>query len=246
MAGGRTPATLAGVAPMNADERGVMSNDPSVPRVIFMTGASGYLGRRLGAVLLARGHEVHALVRPSSARRLPAGCRVVIGNALECASFAARVPPGCTLVHLVGVPHPAPWKGRQFRAVDLPATRAALTAAQTAGCRHFVYLSVAQPAPVMKAFIQVRAECEALLRASGLDATILRPWYVLGPGHWWPLALAPAYWLLERLPPTRALARRLGLVTLAQMLGALCWAIENPGSGVRILTVEDIRRGASR
>ena len=48
---------------------------------------------------------------------------------------------------------------------------------------------------------------------SGLNATILRPWYVLGPGRRWPLVLTPLYWLMEAIPSTRDGARRLGLVS---------------------------------
>jgi hypothetical protein len=69
---------------------------------------------------------------------------------------------------------------------------------------------------------------------------------VLGPGHRWPYLLVPAYWLAERLPQTRASARRLGLVTLDQMTEALLWSIRNPCSGVRVLEVEDIRRRRMR
>jgi uncharacterized protein YbjT (DUF2867 family) len=82
---------------------------------------------------------------------------------------------------------------------------------------------------------------EALIRSAGLNATILRPWYVLGPGHWWPLALVPAYWLMERIPSTRETARRLGLVTIRQMVRALAGAVEHPPSGVRIVDVPGIR-----
>ena len=46
---------------------------------------------------------------------------------------------------------------------------------------------------MMKAYIAARTEGEALVRATGIPATILRPWYVLGPGHWWPYALLPFY-----------------------------------------------------
>ena len=53
---------------------------------------------------------------------------------------------------------------------------------------------------MMHAYIAVRMEGEAMIRAAGLNATILRPWYVLGPGHWWPVALLPAYWVMERIP----------------------------------------------
>jgi hypothetical protein len=72
-------------------------------------------------------------------------------------------------------------------------------------------------------------------------ATILRPWYVLGPGHRWPYVLVPAYWLLERISSTREGARRLGLVTLEQMLQALTDAVESPSTGVRVLGVPEIR-----
>jgi len=82
------------------------------------------------------------------------------------------------------------------------------------------------------------------VRASGLNATVLRPWYVLGPGHRWPYLLLPMYWLFERLPQTRESARRLGLVTLTQMVRALLHAVEQPAQGLRILTVPEIREGA--
>jgi uncharacterized protein YbjT (DUF2867 family) len=95
----------------------------------------------------------------------------------------------------------------------------------------------------MQAYTAARADAEAVLRRSGLPATILRPWYVLGPGHRWPLLLLPLYWLASLVPLTRESARRLGLVTLAQMLHALVWAIERPATALRVLEVPDIRRG---
>jgi uncharacterized protein YbjT (DUF2867 family) len=151
------------------------------------------------------------------------------------------VPPAEAFVHLVGVAHPSPSKAEEFRTVDLASVRAAVFAAQSAGVAHFIYVSVAHPAPVMKAYIAARCEGEALIRASGLNATILRPWYVLGPGHQWPLALRPLYWLAERFSKMRESARRLGLVTIDQMIAALVWAVENPATGVRIMEVPAIR-----
>ena len=208
---------------------------------VFVTGGTGYMGRRLIPQLLARGHRVQALVRSSSTAKLPAGCVPVLGDALDAASYSAAVQPAETFVHLVGVAHPSPAKAEQFRSVDLASVRAAVPAAVTAKIRHFVYVSVAHPAPMMKAYIAARSEGEDLIRASGLNATILRPWYVLGPGHRWPMILRPFYWLAEQYPGTRESARRLGLVTIDQMLAALVRAVENPPDAVRILEVPQIR-----
>jgi uncharacterized protein YbjT (DUF2867 family) len=215
-------------------------------RRIFITGGTGYLGRELIPELLKRGHSVRALVRPGSESKLPAGCVAVTGNALDKESFAQKIQPAETFVQLVGVPRPSPAKAKQFREIDLVSIRASVPAAVEAGIKHFVYLSVAQPAPIMKAYQEVRAEGEKLIRESGLKATILRPWYVLGPGHRWPYLLLPVYKLMELIPSTRESAQRLGLVTLAQMNAALLDAIEtDTGDATRIYDVPQIRQSTS-
>ncbi|HSU53910.1 MAG TPA: epimerase, partial [Candidatus Dormibacteraeota bacterium] len=104
--------------------------------------------------------------------------------------------------------------------------------------------SVAHPAPVMQAYIEVRVGCETLIREAGLRATILRPWYVLGPGSRWPVALIPLYWMAAAIPRFAEGARRLGLVSLEEMVGALVRSIENPAEELRILEPADIRASA--
>jgi uncharacterized protein YbjT (DUF2867 family) len=165
----------------------------------------------------------------------------VIGDALDASTFESAIPPEATAVHLVGTPHPNPSKAAEFQRVDLASIRAMVAAAQHIGVKHLVYVSVAHPAPVMQAYIAARTEGEALVTASGIPATILRPWYVLGPGHYWPYLLVPVYAVLRMLPATRAGARRLGLVTRETMLAALLQAVETPpASGVRIVEVPGI------
>ena len=211
------------------------------PHCVFITGATGYMGRSLIPALLTRGHSVRALVRETSAHRVPPGAEVIVGNALDPATFSSAVAPADTLVHLIGTPHPSPAKAASFRDVDLHSVDAALAAALAAGVEQFVYVSVAQPAPVMQAYIAARQTGEARIRASGIPSTILRPWYVLGPGHRWPYLLVPVYAMLGLLPPTREGARRLGLVTLEQMVRALVTSIEEGPRGVRIIDVPGIR-----
>jgi uncharacterized protein YbjT (DUF2867 family) len=215
-----------------------------MPLSVFVTGGTGYIGVPLIRELLQRGHSVRALVRPGSEKKLPAGCEPIVGNALEADSYRNRITPAHTFVQLVGVSHPSPSKAAEFQKIDRAAGLGAIAATKGAGIQHFIYLSVAQPAPVMKSYIAVRAECEATLLATGMNVTIVRPWYVLGPGHRWPYALLPMYWLCERIPATREGARRLGLVTLAQMVATLVSAVENPSVGARFINVPQIRTGS--
>jgi nucleoside-diphosphate-sugar epimerase len=186
---------------------------------------------------------VSALTRPGSENKLPAGCRVVHGDALNGSSYAPQIAPADTFVHLIGVSHPSPSKGAEFRSIDLQSIRQAVPAAGQAGIRQFVYLSVARPAPIMREYQEVRTEGESLITQAGMNATFIRPWYVLGPGRRWPLALVPLYAIARLLPPTREGAIRLALVTRDQMVRSLVWTVENPGAGIRVLEPQDIRRG---
>jgi uncharacterized protein YbjT (DUF2867 family) len=205
--------------------------------VVFITGASGFMGRRLSEELLRRGHRTRCLVRRGSERGAPPGSDVVVGNALDAASYGPNVAGCDTFVHLVGVPHPSPAKAAQFRSIDLASAKAAVSAAKGAGVAHFVYVSVAHPAPVMRAYIEARMEAEAAIRASGMNATIVRPWYVLGPGRQWPLLLGPVF---------RLLPDRLGLVRIDEMIATLAAAVERPPKGVRIVEVPEIRAHGAR
>lgn len=212
-------------------------------RRIFVTGGTGYIGSRLIPRLAARGHQVTALARSGSGQKLPNGCTPVTGDALDGASYEQHLAACDTFIQLVGVAHPSPAKAKEFVAIDQRSGNEAIRAAKRAGIAHFIYVSVAHPAPAMHAYIAARSACEEELVASGLNATILRPWYVLGPGHRWPYALIPFYWLAERIPSTREGARRLGLVTVEQMLRALAAAVDQPASGVRVIEVPAIRGG---
>lgn len=208
---------------------------------ILITGISGYIGRALAELLLSRGHSVAGLVRPGRTPRLAHGIQLIEGDALD--QDDVRVAgAGCdVLVHLVGTRHPAPWKQQEFESIDAGSLEATAAAAKALGNPHVVYVSVAHPAPTMRGYIAVRMWCEAELARLRIRRTIIRPWYVLGRGHRWPSILKPFYALAERLPSTRDVALRLGLVTHQEMIGSLAWAVEHPPDDVRILEVPDIR-----
>ena len=211
---------------------------------VFVTGGTGYIGQHLVPLLVSRGHRVRVLAREQSLGRVPAGATAVAGDALDGNSVSAALRSGDTIVHLVGTPHPTPTKADQFEKIDLVSIRATVDAAKRAEISQLVYVSVAQPAPIMQAYLWVRTLGETMIREAGLTATIVRPWYVLGPGRRWPKMIMPLYKIAEWIPGTRATAERLGLVTIEQMVKALASAVENPPARGRqtIVDVPAIRR----
>ena len=139
---------------------------------VFITGGTGYVGSRLIPVLQRQGCTVRALVRTGSERKLPPGCEVVVGNPLDRSTFEDAIEPYSAFVQLVGVPHPSPAKAQQFYDVDLVSARASIAAAAARQVDHFVYVSVAQPAPIMKAYQLSRAIAEGHLAQSGLTCSV--------------------------------------------------------------------------
>jgi len=216
----------------------------ATPSDILVTGGTGYIGQNVIPLLIARGHRVRVLARRSSLARVPSGAAAVSGDALDEESVASALRPGDTVIHLVGTPHPSPTKADQFDRVDLMSIRCTVGAAKRVGIEHLVYVSVAQPAPVMAHYLWVRSLGEAMIREAQICATILRPWYVLGPGHWWPKAILPFYKIAELFPLTRAAAQRLGLVTIEEFVKALVRAVEDPprAGRQRLLDVPAIRQ----
>ena len=218
---------------------GFMAKDP-----VFITGGTGYIGKRLIRILLCEGYEVTALVREQSIKKLPKGCKMIIGSPFDAASYASSIPPNSTFVHLVGVSHPGPKKKDLFYSVDLASTKASVEAAMQAHVKHFIYVSVAQhPNKLMADYQEARRQGEQIVLASGLTSTFIRPWYVVGPGHYWPLIFQPVFKLLEYIPATSVQAKSLALVSLKQMLLTLRNVVANPPKGMlNIVEVQDVKK----
>ena len=209
---------------------------------VFITGATGYIGKRLTKQLLQRGHRVIALVREGSEHKVVNGAEIVIADPFDPGSFQSFVPGNAVFVQLLGVPHPSPKKAKQFREIDLRSVKASADAAATAGVSHFVYISVAMaPSKLMAAYQAVRQEGEAYCKSKNLSCTFIRPWYVLGPGHYWPILLLPLYGIAELVPSWRQKARAMALVTLGQVLRTLISAVEAEPVSLRIVDTRQIR-----
>jgi uncharacterized protein YbjT (DUF2867 family) len=216
-------------------------------RTVFITGSTGYIGTRLIKLLINRGHRVIALVRKGSEHKVPSGAEVVVGNPFDAETFQQHIPAGCVFVQLLGVAHPSPKKAQQFKEIDLCSVKASADAASGAGALHFIYMSVAMtPSELMQAYQEVRKEGEKYCLSKTFNCTFIRPWYVLGPGHWWPVTLLPFYGLAEIVPAWRKKARAMALVTINQILNTLMNVTENEPLPLRILEIKDIRNPVSK
>ncbi|HMS34156.1 MAG TPA: NAD(P)H-binding protein [Ignavibacteria bacterium] len=209
-------------------------------RNIFITGGTGYIGSAIIPELLKRKFQVNALVRKGSESKLNAGCNAVAGNALDRFTYENKIIDCDTFIHLIGVHHPGPGKKDEFKNIDLISIEQAATAAVNAGVKHFIYLSVAHPAPVMKEFIKVRMQGEEILSQSGMRSSFIRPWYVLGPGHYWPYMLLPVYKLFELFPFSKDTAFRLHPVKLNQIINCLVYAVQTLPESVAVYETKEI------
>jgi uncharacterized protein YbjT (DUF2867 family) len=212
-------------------------------KTIFITGGTGYIGTRLIKKLIEHGHEVIALVRSGSENKVPVGARVVTGNPFYASSFHNFIPENSVYVQLLGVSHPSPKKKELFRKVDLVSVKASANAAANAKVSHFVYVSVSMsPSKIMKDYQEVRKEGEAYCLSKNLNCTFIRPWYVLGPGHWWPVLLLPFYGIAELVPLWKQAARAKGLVTIGQMIQTLIDVIKSNPQKLLYIEISQIKR----
>jgi NADH dehydrogenase len=154
----------------------------------LVTGANGRLGRRLLRHLAARGPGAvpRALVRTRAAAdalaNMPGAPRVEVWTAdYADAAGVADAALGCErVVHLVGILRETP----SSRYVDAHerATRVLARAAESAGVRRLVYLSILGANPASpNACLASKGRAEAILLESKVPSTVLRVPMVLGP-----------------------------------------------------------------
>ena len=110
---------------------------------IFITGGSGFIGRRLVAMLVAQGAEVLALAHSARSERLLAelGATVVPGDIMDVASMRGAMA-GCDLVyHLAAILELGNADPVRMEMINVAGTRKVLSLAHELGVPRIIYTS---------------------------------------------------------------------------------------------------------
>jgi nucleoside-diphosphate-sugar epimerase len=164
---------------------------------VLVTGASGFVGHAACRELLARGHEVRALVRRAGSQ--PEGTAPVAGDLTDAGALTAAVreaaPEG--VVHLAAE-IASQRNAERVREVNVEGMRRLLEACGAAGAPKVVFTSTVvtgeangalltedEALPVQTPYGRSKQEGEALLLGSGLPGVVVRPGHIYGPGGWY-------------------------------------------------------------
>jgi uncharacterized protein YbjT (DUF2867 family) len=171
---GATPETTGGTPVL-----------PSLMNV-FVTGATGFVGREIVRQLHDGGHHIHFLSRnvgSANARAVEWGFegQVHFGNILEANSLGDACKGVDAIIHLVGIISEV---GEQtFENLHTRGTQNIVAAAKLAGVKRFVHMSALGTRPdAVSRYHKSKWAAEEIVRGSGLDWTIFRPSIIYGPG----------------------------------------------------------------
>jgi nucleoside-diphosphate-sugar epimerase len=221
---------------------------------ILVTGATGFVGRRLVADLLARGHAVTSAARRPPANPAGGASNVLVGEIGPDTDWAGALAGVRAVVHLAAHVHVAPERADAEAAIfdrvnHLGATRL-FAAAEEGGVRLFVFVSTVAvlgaesgPSPFTEAtppapdtpYARSKLAAERALadrsRGGGPTLVVLRPPLVCGPGVKGNLASLIRLAASPLPLPLAGVRNRRTLLSLDNLAGAIMAVLERPQGG---------------
>lgn len=147
-------------------------------KVLAVTGATGFVGKRFVDLAVASGVGVHALTRRDQPER--AGVQWVRGTLEDGAALRELIDGADAVVHIAGVVNTPTREG--FRLGNVEGTRNVTDAARDMGVRRFIHVSsLSAREPDLSDYGWSKAQAEKVVGASGLDWTMVRPPAIYGP-----------------------------------------------------------------
>lgn len=150
--------------------------------MIFVAGATGFVGGHLIDDLLAKGRQLKCLVRSARAgeRLASRGIETIIGDITAPETLKGALDAADMVIHLVGIIEE---KGNStFQAVHTQGTSNLVDEARRAGVEHFFYQSaLGADKNSWSGYLKTKAEAEEIVKQSGVGFTIFRPSLIIGP-----------------------------------------------------------------
>ncbi len=164
-----------------------MSDVPAV-RPLFVTGGSGFVGRRVLAALAKTAvPDVRVLVRDPARFACtfptPPSWTLVRGELSDPAGWAEALHGVDTVVHLASATGKVP--ARTYQDVIVAGTGHLISVARRAGVRRFLYASSVAAGFSDRRhyhYAEAKREAESLVMASGIETLVIRPTMVFGAG----------------------------------------------------------------
>lgn len=224
---------------------------------VLVTGAKGFIGQQLCLKLGAAGVDVRALLRRESVGPWSSGYVCELGK--------ERIPRDCldgvdTIFHLGGVSHVVGESEKVFRRVNVDGSRELLESAVTLGIERFIFFSsvkaVKDPpdsrcideawmdAP-QDAYGRSKREAEDIVletaARAGMQAVILRPTLVYGPGVKGNLRKIIQLVAAGRCPPLPDTGNQRSMVHVEDLCELAIKVVGHPGAAGKRYIVADKR-----
>ncbi|MCH7477192.1 MAG: NAD(P)H-binding protein [SAR324 cluster bacterium] len=163
-----------------------MDNERPIKRV-FLTGATGFVGREVLEELVVRGYHPICLVR-SAHRAEPLVApfadrpRVVVGTLFDQGALRTAMADADAVIHLVGIIFEHRFSGQTFERIHRTGTANVARAAQELGIARFIHMSALGSRPdAVSRYHRTKYQAEQLVQGAGFDWTIFRPSLIHGP-----------------------------------------------------------------
>jgi len=178
---------------------------------ILVTGANGYIGKRLIPVLLEKGHDVYAFVRDKARFSIPyqikSKIKIIVGDLSKKSQLAIpqEIEVAYFLVHSLRIPD------EKFIKMEEEMTNNFLELLSQTNTKQIIYLSGLIPEKDISKHLSSRHNIEKILNSSKIPTTTLRASIIIGSGsasfeimrdlvEKLPIMIAPK-WILKKSQP---------------------------------------------